>query len=66
MARIGFIHPDQEDEIHEPVPGYGEAFACDGEGSGGVWSWLVTVLWNFFLVYGVIAVIRDVIGYFRG
>ena len=62
MARIGFIRPDQEDEINEPVPGYGEAFAGDGEG----WSWLVTVLWNFFLVYGVIAVVKDIVEYFRG
>lgn len=66
MTRIGFIQPEEKDDIHEPVPGYAEAIAPEIEGWAEVGSWLVTVLLNFFLVYGVIAAIRDLIKYFGG
>ena len=65
MRRIGFIQPDEDDELQEPALGYAEAIASEDDAWGEIESWLVTILLNFFQVYGVIAVIQNLINYLR-
>ena len=66
MRWIGFIQPDEDDELQEPALGYAEAIASEDDAWGEIESWLVTILLNFFQVYGVIAAAKGVIEYFRG
>ena len=62
--RIGFIQED-EDDASEVAAGYAEAIASEDDAWGEIESWLVTILLNFFQVYGVIAVIQNLINYLR-
>ncbi len=58
--KIGFIQPEEEGSS-EAVPGYAEAAANEDEEGG---SWLIVVI-DFCIVYGFIAIVRDLIGYLR-
>ena len=78
--RIGFIQPEEEGSSDVEI-GYAEAAEEDGsqaaelghaeaaaneddEDEGWLgWSWRVFI--NFCIVYGLISVIRDLIGYLR-
>ncbi len=58
--RIGFIQ-SEDDDPSEAVPGYAET-AIEEEDEGG--SWFVVII-DFLIVYGCIAIVRDLIGYLR-
>ena len=63
--RIGFIQSEGEDSS-EAVLGYAEpANEEDEDEDGRLLIWLGGVLVDFFLVYGFIAVVRDLIYYLR-
>ena len=66
MRRIGFIQPDEDEDLQESVPGYAEAIASEDDFWDGFWSWLITTHLNFFQVYGLITAAKGVIEYFRG
>ncbi|MCH8838943.1 MAG: hypothetical protein IIA60_14305 [Candidatus Marinimicrobia bacterium] len=66
MRWIGFIQPDEDDELQEPALGYAEAIASEDDFWDEILSWLITTLLSFFQVYGVIAAAKGVIEYFRG
>ncbi len=57
--KIGFIQ--DADDSSEAVPGYAEAAVNEDEEGG---SWLLVII-DFLIVYGFIAVVRDLIGYLR-
>ena len=62
--RIGFIQPEENDSS-EAVLGYAEAAADEDEEDGSwlLWTWRVYI--DFFLVYGLIAIVRDLFDYLR-
>ena len=66
MRRIGFIQPDEDEDLQEPALGYAEEIASEDDFWDEILSWLITTLLSFFQVYGVIAAAKGVIEYFRG
>lgn len=57
--KIGFIQPEENDSS-EAVLGYAET-AADEDDEG---SWLRIII-DFFIVYGFMAFVRDLIDYLR-
>ncbi len=57
--KIGFIQ--DADDSSEAVLGYADTSAGEDEEGG---SWLLVII-DFLIVYGFIAVVRDLIGYLR-
>ena len=60
---IGFIQ--DADDSSEAVLGYADTSAGEDEEDGSwlLWTWRVFI--DFFLVYGLIAIVRDLIDYLR-
>ena len=57
--KIGFIQ--DADDSSEAVLGYAEAAVNEDEEGG---SWLIVII-DFLIVYGFIAIVRDLIDYLR-
>ena len=62
--RIGFIQPEEEGSSDAEI-GYAEAAATEDEEDGSWLGWAWRVLIDFCIVYGLISVVRDLIGYLR-
>ena len=62
--RIGFIQPD-DDEPSITGVGYAETGAEESEDDGSWLFWGARVLFYFCFVYGLIALIHDLIEYVR-
>lgn len=61
--KIGFVQPEEEIVDEQEVGFIDPASGAEGEQTD--WpSWVATVLIHFCMVYGIIAIVRDVIDFF--
>ena len=64
-AEIGYAEAAEEDDSSEAVTGHAEAAATEDEEDGSWLGWAWRVFIDFCLLYGLKAVVTDLIDYLR-